>query len=115
MAEGCLFCRIAAGEIPARFAFQDEVVVAFHDLNPQAPTHVLVVPRQHVPSADAIGAEHGPLLAAMLGAAQRIAREVGADASGYRLVFNHGPDAGQSVGHVHMHVLAGRKLGWPPG
>jgi histidine triad (HIT) family protein len=115
MAGSCVFCRIARGEIPARLAFQDEAVVAFHDLNPQAPTHVLVVPREHIPSADAMGAEHGELLAAMLVAAQRVARDVGAEARGYRLVFNHGPDAGQSVDHVHLHVLAGRKLGWPPG
>jgi len=115
MAESCLFCRIASGEIPARIAFQDETVVAFHDLNPQAPTHVLIVPRQHVASVDAMGPEHGQLLGAMVGAARRIAREVGAHESGYRLVVNHGPAAGQSVGHVHMHVLAGRKLDWPPG
>lgn len=115
MAESCLFCRIASGEIAAKVAFQDDRVVAFHDVNPQAPTHVLVIPRQHIPSADALGLEHGALLAAMLQAAQRIAREVGAERSGYRLVFNHGRDAGQSVDHVHLHLLAGRKLGWPPG
>jgi histidine triad (HIT) family protein len=115
MPESCLFCRIASGEVPARIAWQDERVVAFHDINPQAPTHVLIVPRQHVPSADDLGAEHADLLVAMVQAAQRLAREAGADRSGYRLVFNHGQDAGQSVAHVHMHLLAGRKLGWPPG
>jgi histidine triad (HIT) family protein len=111
----CLFCRIVAAEIPARIAYQDEQVVAFHDIDPKAPTHVLIVPREHLASVDAIEARHGQTLAAMVAAAQRLAREVGADRDGYRLVFNHGPDAGQSVDHVHMHLLAGRKLTWPPG
>jgi histidine triad (HIT) family protein len=111
----CLFCRIAAGEIPARVAYQDEQVVAFHDIDPQAPTHVLVIPREHVPSVDAVEARHGPTLAAMVAAARSVARAVGAERAGYRLVFNHGPDAGQSVDHLHLHLLAGRKLTWPPG
>jgi len=111
----CLFCRIAAGEIPARIAYRDDSVVAFHDIEPRAPTHVLVIPREHVPSVDAIEAGHGPTLAAMVLAAQKVAHEVGAERSGYRLVFNHGPDAGQSVDHLHLHLLAGRKLSWPPG
>ena len=111
----CLFCRIVAGEIPARIADQDEQVVAFHDIDPKAPTHLLIVPRQHVASVDVLAPSHGPLLAAMVAAAQRLARTVGAEQSGYRLVFNHGPDAGQSVEHVHMHLLAGRQLTWPPG
>jgi histidine triad (HIT) family protein len=111
----CLFCRIVAAEIPARIAYQDEQVVAFHDIDPKAPTHLLIVPREHVASVDALDARHGPTLAAMVAAAQRLAREVGAERGGYRLVFNHGADAGQSVDHVHMHLLAGRKLTWPPG
>jgi histidine triad (HIT) family protein len=111
----CLFCRIAAGEIPARIAYQDESVVAFHDIEPRAPTHVLVIPREHIPSVDAVEARHGATLAAMVAAAQRVAREVGAERSGYRLVLNHGSDAGQSVDHLHLHLLAGRKLTWPPG
>ena len=111
----CLFCRIAAGEIPARIADQDDLVVAFHDIDPQAPTHVLVIPRQHVPSVDAFEPGQAATLAAMVAAAQRVARAVGAERSGYRLVFNHGPDAGQSVDHLHLHLLAGRKLTWPPG
>lgn len=115
MADGCLFCRIAAGDVPARIAYQDDGVVAFHDLNPQAPTHVLVIPREHIPSVDAMREGHGHLLARMMMAAQRVVRDVGADTGGYRLVFNHGADAGQTVLHVHMHVLAGRELGWPPG
>lgn len=111
----CLFCRIVAGEIPARTAYQDDVVLAFHDIDPQAPTHVLIVPREHVATVDALGLEHGATLARMVAAAQSVARDVGAERRGYRLVFNHGADAGQSVDHVHMHLLAGRHLGWPPG
>jgi len=115
MSESCLFCRIACGEIPAKIAGQDDQVVAFHDVDPKAPTHVLIVPREHIPSVDAMAAGHAELLARMVQTAQKIAREVGADRSGYRLVFNHGPDAGQSVEHVHLHLLAGRKMTWPPG
>jgi histidine triad (HIT) family protein len=111
----CLFCRIAAGEVPARIAHQDEQVIAFHDIDPKAPTHVLIVPRQHIASVDALTEHHGPLFAAMFDCARQLARAVGADRTGYRLVFNHGADAGQSVDHVHMHLLAGRKLTWPPG
>jgi histidine triad (HIT) family protein len=115
MAESCIFCRIAAGEIPARIAYQDDQVVAFHDLNPQAPTHVLIIPREHVATVHELSESHGDLLASMMRAAQQIAHGVGADQSGYRLVFNHGANAGQTVFHVHMHLLAGRQLGWPPG
>jgi histidine triad (HIT) family protein len=111
----CLFCRIVAGEIPARIADQDDQVVAFHDIDPRAPTHLLIVPREHVSSVDALEPRHGQTLAAMVAAAQRLARAAGVERAGYRLVFNHGPDAGQSVDHVHMHLLAGRKLTWPPG
>ena len=110
MTDGCLFCRIARGEIPAKIAYQDDLVVAFHDISPQAPTHFLIIPREHLASVDEMGVEHGPVLAAMVGAAQRVANGVS-----YRLVFNHGEDAGQTVAHVHMHLLAGRELGWPPG
>lgn len=115
MADSCLFCRIARGEIPARKAAEDDLVVAFHDIDPKAPTHVLIIPREHVASVDEMTAQHGDLLARMVATAQRVAREVGAERDGYRLVFNHGPNAGQSVAHVHLHLLAGRELGWPPG
>jgi histidine triad (HIT) family protein len=115
MADQCLFCRIVAGEIPAKIAAQDDQVLAFHDINPGAPTHILIIPRAHLASVDAMTEEHAPVLVRMVQTAQRLAREVGADAAGYRLVFNHGPDAGQSVAHVHMHLLAGRQMGWPPG
>lgn len=115
VSESCLFCRIAAGTIPARLAYQDDAVVAFHDIDPKAPTHVLVIPRLHVASVDELGGEYADLLARIIVAAQRVARDFGVERSGYRLVFNHGQDAGQSVAHVHMHLLAGRQLGWPPG
>jgi histidine triad (HIT) family protein len=115
MSDSCLFCRIARGEIPAKVAAEDDLVLAFHDVDPKAPTHVLVIPREHVASVDAMTEAHGAVLGRMVAIAQRVARDVGAERDGYRLVFNHGPNAGQSVDHVHMHVLAGRKLGWPPG
>ena len=97
----CLFCRIIAGEIPAKKVYEDEDTLAFEDINPQAPTHVLVVPRRHV-----VGLCHL--------AAARIARERGIE-NGYRTVLNVGPEAGQSVFHLHVHLLGGRKLKWPPG
>ena len=115
MSDACLFCRIVRGEIPAKVAAEDDLVFAFHDVDPKAPTHILIVPREHIASVDAMSAEHDMVLGRMVQVAQRLAREAGADAAGYRLVFNHGPDAGQSVAHVHLHLLAGRKLTWPPG
>lgn len=115
MPDNCLFCRIARGEIPARKAAEDDQIVAIHDINPQAPTHVLIIPRVHVATVDEMDEGHAGLLAHMVATAQRIARDVGAERDGYRLVFNHGPNGGQTVAHVHMHVLAGRQLGWPPG
>lgn len=110
----CLFCRIVSGDLPSRRAYEDEAVVAFHDVNPQAPTHVLVVPRRHVPDIDALAAEDGDLLAALFMAVRRIAADEGLG-SGYRVVSNVGPDAGQSVPHLHLHVLGGRQMAWPPG
>ena len=111
----CLFCRIASGAIPSTQVYADEDVVAFRDLNPQAPTHVLVIPRRHVPGVDAIGRDDGALLAAMVTAANTVARAEGLAERGYRLVWNVGPDAGQSVFHIHLHLLGGRSFGWPPG
>ena len=109
----CIFCRIASGEIPASIVHQDDHVVAFDDLNPGAPVHVLVIPRQHVDSVRSL--TEPELLARMVAVANRVAEAKGVADSGYRLVFNSGPDAGQSVFHVHLHVLGGRSLGWPPG
>lgn len=110
----CIFCRIAAGEIPADVVYSDDAVIAFRDLNPQAPTHVLVIPREHVGSAHAVTADHAALLAALFGAVQRVADAEGLE-EGYRVVTNVGAAAGQTVPHLHLHLLGGRALGWPPG
>ena len=110
----CLFCKIVAGEIPAKTIYEDEQVVAFHDISPQAPTHVIVIPRKHITSPLDIAADDEPLLGAVVRRGRLLAEELGLDA-GFRLVFNCGEDAGYSVFHVHMHLLGGRKLGWPPG
>jgi len=109
----CIFCRIVAGEIPADVVTSGERVIAFRDLNPQAPTHVLVIPREHHETVGALAAEDPKALADVV----TVAAEVAAEESGgsYRLVVNTGAAAGQTVGHVHAHVLGGRSLGWPPG
>ena len=109
----CLFCRIAAGEIQADVVFSDDQVVIFRDINPKAPTHVLAIPRRHVPSAAELTDADGPLLAAVFGAMRHVAEEAGLH--GYRIVTNTGAEAGQSVFHLHFHLLAGRSLSWPPG
>ncbi len=111
----CLFCAIAAGDAPAKVVLESERTVAFRDINPQAPTHVLVVPRDHYPDIAAIAAAGGGLLEEMAAQAHRVAVTDGVDKSGYRVVFNTGQQAGQSVPHVHAHVLGGRPLAWPPG
>jgi histidine triad (HIT) family protein len=111
----CLFCKIAAGEIPADVVYQDEHVVAFRDISPKAPTHVLLIPRRHVASAKELGAQDGEMLGRLFSVAAQIARDAGVAESGYRLVTNVGSDAGQSVFHLHFHLLGGRSLSWPPG
>ena len=108
----CIFCKVAAGEIPSNTVYKDEHVTAFRDLNPQAPTHVLVIPNTHVP--DVSGLADAQLSLEMLRACATVAEQEGLR-SGYRIVTNSGPDAGQTVQHLHWHVLGGRKLGWPPG
>ena len=113
MSSGCLFCRIVAGEIPAKLVAQSEDCVAFRDIDPQAPVHVLVIPRRHVASLDEV--DDPELLGEIAMMAARVARDEGVAGSGYRTVINTGADAGQSVAHLHMHVLGGRKLKWPPG
>lgn len=111
----CIFCKIVAGDIPADIVYQGERVVAFRDVNPQAPTHIQVVPREHVAKIDEFDAGRDtPWLVEMIEVANRIASQEGLD-KGYRLVVNNGALAGQSVLHVHLHVLGGRGLGWPPG
>jgi histidine triad (HIT) family protein len=111
----CLFCAIAAGDIPATRVHEDEDVVAFRDINPQAPTHVLVIPREHVRSAAELTPDDDDLWARMLRVAQQVARTEGIADGGYRIVTNVGHDGGQTVDHVHLHVLGGRPMRWPPG
>jgi histidine triad (HIT) family protein len=111
----CLFCKIAAGQIPAKKVYEDDRLVAFRDINPQAPVHVLIIPRKHVASLNAITAEDESLMGALTLAAQKIARDEGVADGGWRAVLNTGKDGGQTVFHVHLHVLGGRPLGWPPG
>lgn len=111
----CLFCHIASGEIPANIVHSDESVVAFRDINPQAPTHILIIPREHIESVRAVDASHKPLLGHMIDVANRLAEADGIAESGFRLVCNSGPNAGQSVPHLHLHLLGGREMAWPPG
>ena len=111
----CLFCRIAAAEIPARVIYQDADYVVFEDINPQAPLHCLVIPRRHVATLNDLTPEDGALIGGMQYRAAQIARERGYADGGYRTVFNCNADAGQTVFHVHLHLLAGRRFGWPPG
>ena len=111
----CIFCRIVAGEIPASKVHEDAQLVAFTDLNPQAPMHVLIVPRDHISTLNDLDSSHDALVGAMIRLAATLARARGYAESGYRTVFNCNADAGQTVFHIHLHVLAGRRIGWPPG
>lgn len=111
----CLFCKIAEGEMSADVVYRDDEVVAFRDINPQAPTHILVIPREHVASVNDLEAEHAPLVGRLYLAARELAEEEGIAEDGYRLVMNTGSEAGQSVFHIHLHLLGGRALSWPPG
>jgi len=111
----CIFCKIAAKGIPAKIVREDADTVAFEDLNPQAPTHVLVIPRKHLATAGDLGPEDEALVGKLLRAGAEIATQRGIAASGWRAVLNTNRDAGQSVFHIHLHVLGGRPMGWPPG
>ncbi len=106
----CVFCQIVAGKIPSTVLYQDEDVLAFRDINPLAPTHVLIIPKKHIPSLADITDDEAPLMGRMAGVANRLAREAGVSESGYRLVVSSGEDGGQIVPHLHMHLLGGRKL-----
>ena len=110
-----LFERIIAREIPAKIIFEDDEVLAFHDVNPQAPVHVLIVPKRVVPRLNDSSASDQPLLGKLIFTAAKLARELAISESGYRVVINSGPDAGESVPHLHVHLLGKRSLGWPPG
>jgi histidine triad (HIT) family protein len=111
----CLFCKIVSGDVPATVVRESARTLAFRDINPQAPTHVLVIPKEHHATAAELAAEDGDLLAEIVREAHEVAVGDGVAESGYRVVFNTGPGAGQTVFHVHAHVLGGRGLGWPPG
>lgn len=111
----CLFCKIASGKIPAKLVHQDADTVAFEDINPQAPLHVLIIPRAHVPTMNDLGRADDAVMGKLFRVAAELAKERGFDQSGWRAVMNANADAGQTVFHVHLHVLGGRKLAWPPG
>ena len=111
----CLFCKIIRREIPATLVYEDDRVVAFNDINPQAPTHVLVVPKRHIATLNELSTEDDRLVGELVRRATAIAGERGLSAGGYRTVFNTNRDAGQTVFHIHLHLLGGRSLEWPPG
>lgn len=115
MTDSCLFCRIVTGKAHARIVHEDERIVAIEDINPQAPVHVLVIPRRHIATLNDLTGEDEGLVGEMIRRAAIIARARGIDEAGYRTVFNCNRGAGQSVYHIHLHLLGGRRLGWPPG
>lgn len=114
MSEECLFCKIADGDFNTGFVFESDEVVAFRDLNPQASTHILIIPRQHIATLNDIDAENSVVLGKMYVAAKQIAAEEGLAQQGYRAVMNCNRDAGQTVFHIHLHLLGGKPMGWPP-
>ncbi len=111
----CIFCKIADGQVKSDIIHQDEQMVAFRDINPQAPTHIVLIPREHIPSLNDLVPGHERIVGYIVLVAARIAADEGLSEQGYRVVANCGPDAGQSVDHIHFHLLGGRRLGWPPG
>ena len=111
----CLFCKMASGEIKPDIVFEDDDVLAFRDINPQAPTHVLIIPKKHIASINDIQSEDEALVGKLYKAAKTIAKQEGFSEKGYRVVMNCGEDAGQTVFHIHLHLLGGRQLTWPPG
>ena len=113
--DDCLFCKIVAGDIPATKVLETDGSLAFRDLNPQAPTHVLVIPKEHVTHAGELTSAHGALLGDLFETAAKVAEQEGVAEAGYRLVFNVGEDSGNSVPHLHLHVVGGRRMSWPPG
>lgn len=111
----CLFCKIINREIPAAIVYEDDRVLAFNDINPQASTHVLVIPKQHVATLNDLQPDHDAIVGELVRRAAVIAKERGIEAAGYRTVFNTNRDAGQTVFHIHLHLIGGRSLAWPPG
>lgn len=115
MSDDCLFCKIIAGEIPSNKVYEDDDVYAFHDISPAAPTHILIIPKKHIAAVKDAGSEESELMGKLLVKAADLAREQGLEEDGYRLVINNGNNGGQTVYHIHLHILGGRKLDWPPG
>lgn len=111
----CLFCKIVSGELPCEIIYQDDQVIAFNDINPQAPHHVLIIPKKHITTINDISDKDTLLLGQMTQVAKKIAHDLGVDEKGYRLVFNCNDHGGQEVHHIHLHLLAGRQMRWPPG
>lgn len=111
----CLFCKIVSREIPGSIVFEDDQVLAFNDINPQAPTHVLVIPKRHIESLNDLQPSDDQIVGELARRAAAIAKERGISTSGFRTVFNTNRDAGQTVSHIHLHLLGGRSMGWPPG
>lgn len=112
---GCVFCKIANKEIPAKICAESPKALAFHDLQPQAPIHILLIPKEHVPNVLGLRDDHGDMLSELFTLARTLARQEGMEESGFRMVANNGRDAGQAVDHLHFHLLGKRKMGWPPG
>jgi len=115
MSDDCLFCKIAQGEIPAKIVYEDDQVLAFEDINPQAPFHVLIIPRRHIATLNDVQAGDVALVGGLIARASQIAKDEGHAQDGYRTVFNTNRGAGQTVFHIHLHLLAGRNMTWPPG
>jgi histidine triad (HIT) family protein len=115
MASDCLFCKMVSGEIKPNTVYEDDEILAFRDINPQAPVHVLVIPKRHITTLNELVPDHAELVGKLTLAAQAVARDLGIAESGYRTVMNCNRDAGQSVWHVHLHLLGGRLMAWPPG
>lgn len=113
--DNCIFCKIVKGDIPADKVYEDQLVMAFNDINPVAPTHILIIPKAHIVSANEIDQQKVELIGHLIATAVKIAKKIGIDQSGYRLVNNCGTDGGQTVDHLHVHLLGGRSLQWPPG
>lgn len=113
--EDCLFCKIINGDIPSKKLFEDDLVYAFYDIEPQAPVHFLIVPKQHIASTNDINESNEKLIGHVFRVASELCKQLGVEQSGYRIVNNCGKDGGQTVGHLHFHVMGGRLLAWPPG
>ncbi|MDP3706344.1 MAG: histidine triad nucleotide-binding protein [Legionellaceae bacterium] len=111
----CLFCKIAQGDIPATIVYEDSEIIAFHDIAPQAPTHLLIIPKEHIATLNDTNSNHEQLLGKLIITAKNLAQSQGLSEPGYRLVFNVNAHGGQAVYHIHLHLLGGRQLAWPPG